>query len=495
MSVVTIDTLVSVHKRMMYTHYGEGSDYERNRRNGTDRVAAEMGDAQSAFDFVHECEQAHLEHPSAKYEGYELMFSWSKDEMDPSKQSDIERCMLYAYNAAHEIQPSCKVWVTMHVDGSESAVVGELGPIHAHVTTMNHDFVTGKCIQHGMTVPRIRAINDHLSRDYGFQTLAKPLESEWSKVRENVEDKFSLALGDKVLECRDGAETLEDFKDNLDAAGIELRERMQKDRSTGVEHVGWTYRMFDELSPNRKSGRRRRANSLADDLTKEGIERYFEAAPERRAELLAQQEAEAREAAQRQAIAEKQQEEAQAEEIQMSLSERLAAKLSDLSAHWQLEDEFMKQGMSQAEAEAAADEQLRKQAEEAEAAEAEEFEDAFDYTSDDEYADEDYSYEDEDYSDEDMVEDEEDEGADEAPELRITFKHEPMRWPDPSKPLTPEAVQKMQEEQRARAAQQAREEAEAKRQQELQRRKKGVQAIPGAGGSRQHQRTYGLGED
>lgn len=485
MSVVTVDSLVSARKRMMYTHYGEGSDYIENRRNGTTRVAAEMGDARDAFDFVFECEQAHLRHKSAKYEGYELMYSWSKDEMDSSNPGDIQRCMEYAYLASHEVQPTCKVWVTMHVDGAESKAQGELGPIHAHVTVMNHDFETGKCIQHGMTVPRIRAINDSLSHDYGFQSLKRPEKAEWVMVREDVEDPFSLAVGDAVLACRDNAETLEQFKDNLDAAGVTLQERLQKDKSTGEEYVGWTYKMFDVNSPNRKSGRRRRAQSLAQDLTKEGIETYFEKAPERRAELLRQQQEEARkaaEAAQRQAEAEQQQEAAQADEIETSESAQATVEdLHDLVERWALEDEYIEIGLSYEEAVKAVDEYF---AINDQYPDGYMDDDDYDYVDEDEYEEyEDDSYEDEDYSDDDEVEEEEPEDSG----LRIKLKHEPIRMPDFTKEVPPEKLKEVQE---ALMAQHQRELA-AQRNAELQRRRSSVKTIPGLGGGKQHDRTFG----
>ena len=47
------------------------------------------------------------------------------------------------------------------------------------------------------------------------------------------------------------------------------------DKETGEETVGWSYKAHDPLGKTKRK-RRRRASNLADDLTKEGVEAYFE---------------------------------------------------------------------------------------------------------------------------------------------------------------------------------------------------------------------------
>lgn len=452
MSVVTITNLPNVRGRMDYTHFGEGKQYRENKRNGVVRAVNEMGDARDAFSFVWECEQQHLRHPKAKYEGFELMFSWSKDEMNPANPDDVARCMEFAYLASHEVQPSCKVWVTMHTDGSESAAKGELGPIHAHVTVMNHDFVTGKCIQHGMTVPRIRAINDNLSRDYGFDTLSDVRGYRlWEDARKEVKDKFTLLLGDTVMEARNASRNLPEFHDELGKHGIELMERKKK-LEDGTEAIGWMYKMLDTVGPRSRT-RRRNAAALSDDLSKDGIEEYFATAPERREELVRQQAETARkqaQAVQKQAQAEAEQAEAQAEEVAYAV-DGMTLDIETLKYRWRVEDNYLRQGMSASEAAEAADkvimvskptidenaaqngsESLTEAFEdEVQVVESEEDYDPYDY-DEVEFTEEEEAYwygyslddEDDDDADEDVLEraDEPAEQAKPEPELKITFK-------------------------------------------------------------------------
>ena len=54
------------------------------------------------------------------------------------------------------------------------------------------------------------------------------------------------------------------------------------DKKTGEKSVGWSYRMRDDWGPKRRS-RKRRASNLADDLTKEGVERFLEEKQEQQA--------------------------------------------------------------------------------------------------------------------------------------------------------------------------------------------------------------------
>lgn len=63
--------------------------------------------------------------------------------------------------------------------------------------------------------------------------------------------------------------------EELRLRGVELNEVRKVDKETGEETVGWSYKAHDPLGKTKRK-RRRRASNLADDLTKEGVEAYFE---------------------------------------------------------------------------------------------------------------------------------------------------------------------------------------------------------------------------
>ena len=117
MSTTHVQSLPNVRGRMSYTEFGEGKRRREHLENGTDRIAAQMGDAASREDFIVYCEGQKRRHPNAVNEGYEVRISWATDELDPSRQDDIQRGMEYAYTLCHELAPDSMCWVTMHVDG------------------------------------------------------------------------------------------------------------------------------------------------------------------------------------------------------------------------------------------------------------------------------------------------------------------------------------------------------------------------------------------
>lgn len=274
MSTTHVQSLPNVRGRMSYTEFGEGKRRRAHLENGTDRIAAQMGDAASRGDFIVYCEGQKHRHPNAVNEGYELRISWATDELDPSKADDIQRGMEYAYTLCHELAPDSMCWVTMHVDG-------EGGCVHAHATIANHDARTGQVINKGDTslyAPRVKAVNDELSRENGFSVLGADKEmSLWEQRRETFQPgSFDQRLGDRVANARDRSSTLDEFRRNLELSGVTLKETTKTDGKTGEVTTGWSYKAVDEWGPKRRT-RKRRASNLADDLTREGIEAYFEA--------------------------------------------------------------------------------------------------------------------------------------------------------------------------------------------------------------------------
>lgn len=274
MSTTHVQSLPNVRGRMSYTEFGEGKRRRAHLENGTDRIAAQMGDAASRGDFIVYCEGQKHRHPNAVNEGYELRISWATDELDPSKADDIQRGMEYAYTLCHELAPDSMCWVTMHVDG-------EGGCVHAHATIANHDARTGQVINKGDTslyAPRVKAVNDELSRENGFSVLGADKEmSLWEQRRETFQPgSFDQHLGDRVANARDRSSTLDEFRRNLELSGVTLKETTKTDGKTGEVTTGWSYKAVDEWGPKRRT-RKRRASNLADDLTREGIEAYFEA--------------------------------------------------------------------------------------------------------------------------------------------------------------------------------------------------------------------------
>ena len=152
--------------------------------------------------------------------------------------------------------------------------------MHVHATIANHDLVAGTAIAHGTDHATVKRKNDRLSREMGFTVVGPEPAREpttWAERKGQFGiESFERVLGNRVADARDHASNMEEFLEELKIRGVERTETRKVDEKTGEETVGWSYKSRDPYGKSRRK-RRRRASNLADDLTREGIEAYFEA--------------------------------------------------------------------------------------------------------------------------------------------------------------------------------------------------------------------------
>lgn len=274
MSTTHIQPLPNVRGRMSYTELGEGKKRTRNIREKTNRIAAQMGDMGTREDFIRFCSAMRRQSQGTRLnEGYELRVSWSPEELSRDNPEDIQRACEYGYALCKEVAPNAPCWVTVHTDG-------EGGCVHVHATIANHDLVSGTAIAHGTDHATVKRKNDRLSREMGFTVVGPEPAREkttWAERKGQFGiESFERVLGNRVADARDHASNMEEFLEELKVRGVELTETRKVDEKTGEETVGWSYKSRDPYGKSRRK-RRRRASNLADDLTREGIEAYFEA--------------------------------------------------------------------------------------------------------------------------------------------------------------------------------------------------------------------------
>lgn len=273
MSTTHIQPLTNVRGRMSYTELGEGKKRREHIRNGTNRIAAQMGDMGTREDFVKFCSAMRKQSQGTRLnEGYEVRISWSPEELSKDSPEDIQRACEYGYLLCKEVAPNAPCWVTVHTDG-------EGGCVHVHATIANHDLVSGLVIAHGTDHATVKRKNDQLSRDMGF-TVVGPEQTRdkttWAQRKEEFSiESFERVLGNRVEDARNHATNMDEFLEELKVRDVELTETRKVDKKTGEETVGWSYKSHDPYGKSRRK-RRRRASNLADDLTREGIESYFE---------------------------------------------------------------------------------------------------------------------------------------------------------------------------------------------------------------------------
>lgn len=283
MSTTHIQPLPNVRGRMSYTELGEGKKRTRNIREKTDRIADQMGDMGTREDFIRFCSAMRRQSQGTRLnEGYELRVSWSPEELSKDSPEDIQRACEYGYALCKEVAPNAPCWVTVHTDG-------EGGCVHVHATIANHDLVSGTAIAHGTDHATVKRKNDQLSREMGFTVVGPEPARErttWAERKGQFGiESFERLLGNRVEDARNHASNMEEFLEELKIRDVELTETRKVDKKTGEETVGWSYKSHD-LYGKSKRKRRRRASNLADDLTREGIEAYFE---EKQRELEAQE--------------------------------------------------------------------------------------------------------------------------------------------------------------------------------------------------------------
>ena len=272
MSTTHIQPLPNVYGRMAYTELGEGKKRTENIQNGTNRIAAQMGDGDSREEFVRFCSARKRQNQGRENEGFEVRVSWAPEELSKDDPEDIQRACEYGYLLCKEVAPNAPCWVTVHTDG-------EGGCVHVHATIANHDLETGNAIAHGTDHATVKRKNDQLSRQMGFSVVGPPpgvQRTRWADRKSEFEPgAFERMLGNRVEEARNASSSMDEFREELRLRGVELNEVRKVDKETGEETVGWSYKAHDPLGKTKRK-RRRRASNLADDLTKEGVEAYFE---------------------------------------------------------------------------------------------------------------------------------------------------------------------------------------------------------------------------
>ena len=117
MSTTHIQPLPNVYGRMAYTELGEGKKRTENIQNGTNRIAAQMGDGDSREEFVRFCSAMKRQNQGRENEGFEVRVSWAPEELSKDDPEDIQRACEYGYLLCKEVAPNAPCWVTVHTDG------------------------------------------------------------------------------------------------------------------------------------------------------------------------------------------------------------------------------------------------------------------------------------------------------------------------------------------------------------------------------------------
>lgn len=107
MSTTHIQPLPNVRGRMSYTELGEGKKRRENIRDGTNRIAVQMGDMGTREDFIQFCSAMRRQSQGTRLnEGYEVRVSWSPEELSKDSPEDVQRACEYGYLLCKEVAPN-----------------------------------------------------------------------------------------------------------------------------------------------------------------------------------------------------------------------------------------------------------------------------------------------------------------------------------------------------------------------------------------------------
>ncbi|MBF1667071.1 MAG: relaxase/mobilization nuclease domain-containing protein [Scardovia wiggsiae] len=257
---------------MIYTELGNGKKKRLHETEGTARAAYEVGDM-PRDDMATYAEEVCKRHHGRSIQAYEIRVSFSPDELKAGNKSDEQMAGEHGYKLCKKLYPNSMCYVTVHNDGKG-------GCVHAHCLVVNNDEKTGKALNDNLRHFNVKDASDELAAEEGLSVIGTPKferdrlkeGTTWDKRRSEC-SSFEQRLGDKVQRARDSSDTLDEFKQHLHWAGVELMEQKRKGKD-GIEHEAWCYKMEDIESPKHRK-RRRKAKLLADDLTKDGIESYY----------------------------------------------------------------------------------------------------------------------------------------------------------------------------------------------------------------------------
>lgn len=282
MSVTNSKRIAKTRPKVEYELYGaKGTEkYRRNKAEGSDRVAALRVDAESPEAFIERAEALATAH-GRRIQARSLIQSFERSEFDPNDPEAVQQVNDLGYEFAKTLHPQSDVLVITHVDGAG-------GHPHNHITVINHDNVTGRALQGNNMHWHVAKQNDELMRHYGLRVAERgsrhvDQRSLWEHRREGeAVSEFDRQLGDQIEESLADRRSvdLESYRQVLAEKGIELEQKVHTIKastdgsSQDRESIGWTYKALDTTGEKPRK-RRRKASSLSEEFTHQGVQQFF----------------------------------------------------------------------------------------------------------------------------------------------------------------------------------------------------------------------------
>lgn len=187
-------------------------EYQQTK-NGRDRCAAKRSNTEP-FNYNNLARMV-IESTNRKIQGYTIIQAFSPEELDNTPEN-VELVNLIGCELAARAFSGCAYQVITHNDK---------GHLHNHITVLNYDLDTGKCINRDCRWLHLSRVNDKLMGDYGLEVCkAKTRQADqkayFDKKRNPDKYIWQEDLQDRVKKALDNAISPRDFALRLKAEGV-----------------------------------------------------------------------------------------------------------------------------------------------------------------------------------------------------------------------------------------------------------------------------------
>lgn len=280
MSITTVSPVYDLGTRADYLEFGVGVKKKGHKAADTNRLAPGFySDAPNIDVFIALGNQLAEGH-GRKVKAHSYVLSFSPDELDVKDPDDLTRAGDLGFLLAKKMRPNSPAMVVVHDDGKG-------GCVHAHITVLNHDTVTGKAPRDYRVHWQVKRANDELMREEGMQVLSPvPMTSEgyWAAKRGDMA-VFDQQVGDAITEAALDSSTVDmaTFTAACESRGVEVIAAGHKVKNDGYRGkkqgdtaIGITYKMRDNSTPGKEPRmRRRKASALSPEFTATGLDEIF----------------------------------------------------------------------------------------------------------------------------------------------------------------------------------------------------------------------------
>lgn len=301
MSTTNISPVYDLGTRADYLQFGVGAKKSGHQEAGTNRIAPGYYCDAEDIDIFIQWGNHFAEANKRRVKAHSILLNFPPDELDVTNPDDLQRAGDLAFHLAKKAFPNSPCLIVVHDDADG-------GHVHAHITIVNHDLVTGKAPVKNRTHARIKALNDELMRAEGMRVATVGSRDRWAVRREEKAariaskqprryEEFDLAIGDHISAAKRAAlagdldKFMDTFTAECKARGVdveqtehEVKTDQRKGHKKGDLVHGLRFEMLDEFTPTRRPrSRRRSASKLAHEFTLDGLAADVEQERQRRA--------------------------------------------------------------------------------------------------------------------------------------------------------------------------------------------------------------------